>query len=157
MKYPMRAMTILGVAGAALLAGCGGSSHPAATSPRSPTSASPLAATATTSTTAAVNYGAKYLAIINPLNAALKNSPASPSAAQLQALATQIDQREAKLLAVQWPGQAETDVHTLVTDMGQLAAAVQNNDGSAVTNAGQAVASASGIVRSDLGLPSNLG
>lgn len=132
---------------------CGGGSTPKAVSAPA---AAPVSVSSTTATTVAVNYGAKYLAIIGPLNKTLGAST-PVTAAQLSTITALIDRTEAQLLAVRWPGQAETDVRSMVTDMGPLAAAVSNDDVAAFRTAGQTVASAAAIVRSDLGLASNLG
>ena len=58
-----------------------------------------------------------------------------------------------KLSAVSWPGQAETDVRTLVTDLGQVNAALFADDGQAFDSAAENASTASGFVRHDLGLP----
>jgi hypothetical protein len=160
--------TVIGtVAVCALVVGCSSSkptsNQPAVSTSSStsvPPSTSTTAVAATSPTTVSTaQFGRKYLAIINPLNAdiaALKND-SSPTQGQLDSLAQQLDHAEGQMLGVQWPGRAETDVRALASDMGQMAAALENGDASSITTTSQSVASASAIVRSDLGLPvSNL-
>lgn len=152
-------MMVIGSAAAMSItaAGCGGSQSASASGPAvtgAPVTSPAPVATSTTAVSA--DYGKQYLAIIDPLNRAIKGMPPSPTVAQLQGLTHEIDHAEGQLLSVHWPATAETDVKSLVSDMGRLAAAVQNEDRSALATAGQSVAAASGIVRSDLGLPSNL-
>lgn len=142
-----------------IAAGCGsgGSPHATATTGTPATTTPSTAPPSTTASTPTVNYGAQYLAIITPLNNAMDKLPTKPTQAELDNLARIVEQGEAKLLAVRWPGQAESDVHSLVTAMGQAAAALHNDSESQLNTASEAVASASAIVRADLGLPSNLG
>lgn len=131
-------------------------------------------ATTVASTTAPVNYGAKFLAIIAPVNAAASTAsakigalPASTTAsAYVDAVAGYLQACEAsipKLLDVTWPGQAEADIHTLVAEIGaedadMEAFATMNAlnystvESQFIQDAGKAKTEGQ-VVRSDLGLP----
>jgi hypothetical protein len=75
-------------------------------------------------TAPAVNYGAKYLAIVAPYNAAIAKHPLDsllfktnpPSVAQVTPIVAATTTFDERLLAITWPGQTEADVRTLVSD-----------------------------------------
>jgi hypothetical protein len=145
MKKLLLAVSILA------LAGCGGAAK--AASPTTSTSAPSSSSTATAAPP--VNYGAKYLAIIDPLNTALKSDPTTQ--AQLNEVAADIGKAEGQLSSIHWPASAEQDVRTLVHDLGQLQGDALSDNMSAVVSDGEAANTAAAAVRSDLGLPTNLG
>ena len=131
-----------GVAGLALLAGCGSSSK---------------AASPPSTTGAPVNYGAKYQDIINRVDADFKAVPASPQAGQLIPLEGDVERAQAQLLAVSWPPTAKTEVRTVVTDLGTLAGDIEADNGPAFEQEASVVSTTSATIRTDLGLPSNPG
>ncbi len=134
-----------------LMAACGSGTKAAGTVS---TTAAP--APTTTSTTAApINYGQKYLAVIGPFDNEMHAITSTYTPTQLQGVANDLTMVEGSLLAVSWPGQTETDVKTLITDIGTLAGAVAIDEPAQVTTADGAVSAASATVRHDLGLPSN--
>ncbi len=91
---------------------------------------------------------------MDPLTGALESAPANPTPAQLDQLAAEMRSAQAQLSALRWPGQAETDIRTLVDELGPLAADLARGDAGAVSTAAGALTSASVTIRTDLGLPS---
>jgi hypothetical protein len=69
-------------------------------------------------------YGAKYLAIVAPYNAAIAKHPLdsllfktnAPSVGQVTPIVAATTTFDERLLAITWPGQTEADVRTLVSD-----------------------------------------
>jgi hypothetical protein len=120
------------------------------TTPAPPTSTGPAAAPPA----AGAGDGTRYLAIVNPLTAALASAPASPTPAQLDELAAEVRSAQAELSAHTWPGQAQTDIRTLVDELGPLATGMAHGDAAAVRSAAADLTSASVTIRLDLGLPS---
>ena len=120
------------------------------TTPAPPTSTS----TAAAPPAGGVGDGTRYLAIVNPLTAALASAPASPTPAQLDQLAAEVRSAKVQLSAHTWPGQAETDIRTLVDELAPLATDMAHGDAAAVRSAADDVTSASVTIRLDLGLPS---
>lgn len=162
------------------LAGCVHKSTHIQGTPPSTLTPGTTAAAASAAPTAgqAVNYGAEYLAIVNPINGAAstaKNAlgalPATTTAsAYVAAVAPYLAATQAavpKLLAVHWPGQAEGDVRTLTADIGALDgdmsafATMDALNYSTVTGQYNQDASkmltAAETVRADLGLPTKAG
>jgi hypothetical protein len=130
-------------------------SAPAASSASPTTGGPPTSSTATAAPpAAAAGDGTGYLAIVNPLTSALQSAPSNPAPAQLDQLAAEVRSAQAQLSAVKWPGQAETDIRTLVGELGPLAADMARGDAGAVGSASAALTSASVTIRFDLGLPS---
>lgn len=152
---PKLAAAAAAVAAACILAGCGNGA--AKTADTKPAATATTIAAATTTTAPAVDYKQKYLAIIGPLNSDIGglNADPNPTQAQLNKVAADLDHAESQFLAVHWPAQTEAAVQKLVQDVGQMAAALENDDPPQIQTAGQAVAADSAIVRADLGLPSN--
>jgi hypothetical protein len=62
---------------------------------------------------------------------------------------------EAQLSEISWPGQAESDIRTLVGELGPEATDMADGDAGATSRAAATLASASVTIRFDLGLPSN--
>ena len=179
----MRKPAVLVVTGCAVLAaacGSSGSSHKSAsptttlttpgsvaTTPGPPTTApvvpttlaGPASSTAPSgppaTPVASEGDGTKYVAIVTPLTDALESAPASPTAAQFDQFAAGMRSAQSQLSAVTWPGQAEADIRTLVSEMGPLAAEMARGDAGAVRSAANALTTASVTIRSDLGLPTN--
>ncbi len=120
------------------------------TTPAAPTSSTTPPAPPTTP----VGDGARYLAIVSPLTDALESAPANPTPAQLDLFAAEVRSAQAQLSAFRWPGHAETDIRTLVDEMGPLAADLARGDAGAVSSTVGALTSASVTIRADLGLPS---
>jgi hypothetical protein len=157
-------------AAAALLAGCGSGTRSAA--PAAPTATTVPAQAAATPTT--VDYAAKFLAIIGPVNKAdatfvaqVKDLGNDPASAQVETAAVPfiaaLKKMEAELLAVRWPATAEPDVRSMVSDTGTVIGDLYGLGAANVLSASQIetqlvrdeaqLSTASHLVRSDLGLP----
>jgi hypothetical protein len=121
------------------------------TTPAAPTSTAPAAPAVTLAPS--VGDGARYLAIVNPLTDALESASVSPTPAQLDQYAGEMRSAQSQLSALRWPGPAEADIRTLVSEMGPLAADLARGDAGAARSAADALTSASVTIRSDLGLP----
>lgn len=170
----VRQMIVLGgvaISGIGLAACSSGSASPPVTVQRTTTTET---AAPTTTTLSTAQYAAKYLAIVNPANAAVSTMdtqiqalPSSATAAQISPIvapaAAAMNTAISQLSAVQWPGQTETDMRTLITDEGPVVGdltALESVNGLTVSSvvaklsedAGTAK-SAADIVHSDLGLP----
>lgn len=151
-----------------VMASCSSSAHPTTTA------TSEASTTTVTTTTAApvrtVDYKARYLALIAPVNSALaaltKASDASgnvPASAVTKAV-TALQTFDSAVLRVEWPGTStNADVRELVRSTSGLIADIEQvNDQTAATQATftaqfsrdvAATSAAVNIVRSDLGLP----
>lgn len=175
-KVGKLAIGLIGIT--ALATGCGGSSKSSsATTAPSGADTTTGATTATSPPTTTVNYGQKYLAIVAPANttgdtfnakiSALSANGANPAtsavAAAVAPFVTALTNADSKLVSVQWPGQAETDIRALITDDGAMIGDL-NALGSANMITGSSVETqlsedlgkqqaAVSLVRSDLHLP----
>lgn len=159
----MRGRYVTAIAGVAvLLAGCGGSTHPAATS----ASVAPVAPPP-------INYGQQYLSIVAPYNTAvtaaqaqLAKLPSDPTVAQVKPITDpligKITDFDKALLSARWPANVETDIHALIGADSAVVSDLEEID-SGTPDVNQMIhdfnasGSAAALVRSDLGLPSNLG
>lgn len=173
-----KSLVLAGVAAVLAVAGCGGqstSSGAKSSVTAAPGTAAPTTATtvvATTTTIATQVYGQEYLAIVGPTNAAVATFskqigmlPSSATGTQVQALCTtfaaSLQDEVTKLARVTWPGQAESDVRTLVADEGAVEGDLNScgestSLGALITLINQDLGkstSAASLIRGDLGLP----
>jgi hypothetical protein len=152
-------------AAAALASGCGGSSSSTATTTaHTTTSTGTLTSTTTTQTTAAptqAQLGARYLAIVGPMYAAIakanSRAQSATTVAEVQAayspMIPALQTGTNLLLRMGLTGQAATDVRALVGADSQLIAAIQSGDFANLTTILGSRAAAVSEVRADLGLP----
>jgi len=158
----------LGLAAAIAAAGCGSSSSKAAT-PLASATAAPAAPPAVASKPAPakaipVNYGAKYLSIIGPANAQIDKlaawSKANPTATSIPAnvidpVTDAIQKADIALVRVTWPGQAGTDIRTLVSGDATLSSDLETQNWGVVTSDGNHLVIVANEIRADLGLPAS--
>ena len=110
------------------------------------------ATTTTVPARAAAGTGADYLAIVTPLTSAFESAPADPTLEQLEQLASEVRAAQARLSAFHWPGQAQTDIRTLVNELTPLASDLARGDAGAVSSTTGTLTSASVTIKFDLGL-----
>jgi hypothetical protein len=91
---------------------------------------------------------------VTPVTGALESAAGNPTSGQLAEFASEVRAVQAELSALRWPGQAETDIRTLVNELGPLAGDLARGDTGAVSSTAGALTSASVTIRTDLGLPS---
>jgi len=103
---------------------------------------------------AAAGNGPEYLAIVTPLTSSFESAPADPTRSQLEQLASEVTAAQVRLSAFYWPGQAETDIRTLVNELTPLASELAQGDAGAVNSTTGTLTSASVTIKFDLGLPS---
>lgn len=128
----------------------------------------------TTATLSIAQYAAKYEAIVAPANTAMTTMqgqanalPSSATAAQLTSIVAPVivaaNSAVSQLAAIQWPGQAEMDIRTLITDdgnfVGDLTALESANALTAssvetkMSEDNTAAHTAADLVHADLGIP----
>jgi len=156
----------------AVLAACGGSTK-GTSAPATSSTVVTTTTVARTTTSAPVDYGKTYLALAKPLNAAggafnaaIGKLGSNPTSASVQTVCTPFADAlttfDSKVLRVNWPASAATDVKALVTADGALVGDLSSAQSqtvlsassweSALSSDASKSSTAANIVRADLGL-----